>query len=711
LVFVGALVAAAPWVDGYYYKGSYTQLLASLAADNPAQIKVVDYSQGWLSSDVTLSIDLNPPNTKKPDPAYVVTVNQHITHGPIAKDPISGGWKFTEAVLQSQMHIDKKTETMVIGSAATDGIVQVDTLASFDGHYQNQVKTPLFTVKISDTGKLTWQGVTGLVDADFTNNKLKHLTSDLTLGALAIQDATGNLSVQDMKVQAERNCQQAVLCGGTSVFSMPSVNGLINNMDMKLVGTSIKSTYGADANNAYNATLDIQMAKLTMPDYTVGPVGMKFAMNNVNAASLSKLLDISKSVADSPSEDRQSAGLLLLAEYNKELPHLIMANTVINQDTTVTTTYGDFTSVAKFYWPANTPLPASSQDFIKMNFKVDMRAATTLVDKVVNAIDAKKNGTEVSTVVDAASAKVEAPAPVAEAAPAPVPVTAPVAAHVDAIKDILGPYVGVGPHKISPEIITVLHTLVKQHFAPGIYNASVDKIIMVQHLPKPQLMMIAEQLKDQYSSTFSEFEASDTATADAAPPAPDAAAALPAPAVAPTPAVRGGATSGAGQLKQQLDAMIKQGFVKQDKDDYVVSIVYDGATMQINGATIPLPIPGAAETTSEVTPADASAAPRVTQADASAAPRVTEADPAVAATNAVAGAFAASSAENYAVRSGKSSAGMAISNCTDIANLVHGGLPSGYTIVAAAVAPGVTVQCKLIGPSSTSATIAATGIR
>jgi uncharacterized protein YdgA (DUF945 family) len=594
LVFIGALAAAAPGIDGYYYKGSYTALLASLTADYPGKIKVVDYSEGWLSSDATLSIDLNPPNAKKPDPAHVITVNQHITHGPIAKDPISGGWKLTEAVLQSQMHIDKKTEAMVIGSGATEGIVQVDTLASFDGHYQNQIKTPLFTVKISDTGKLTWQGVTGLIDVNFTNNKLKHLKSDLALGALAMQDATGNLSVQDMTVQAERNCQQAILCDGTSEFSMPSVNGLVNNIDMKVVGTSIKSTYGADANNVYSANLDMQMAKLTMPDYTVGPVGIKFAMNNVNAASLSKLLEISRSVTDTASEDRQSAGFLLLAEYNRELPHLVMANTVINQDTKIKTTYGDFTSVAKFYWPAHTPLPASSQDFIKMNFKVDMRAATTLVDKVVSAIDAKKNGT------DTAPAKVAAPVPVAvvKAAPAPVPV--PVAPPVDHIKVILDPYVGVGPHKMSPDIMTALEILGKQHLSPAIYNASVDKMIMIQHLPRPDLIKIAQQLKDQYAATYTDSDTGDT-TVDVAAPAPDVPAVQPdAPVVAAapvaTPAASDTATSGAtdGQLKQQLDAMIKQGFIKQDKDDYVVSIVYDGATMQINGVTIPLPVPSAA---------------------------------------------------------------------------------------------------------------------
>lgn len=81
-----------------------------------------------------------------------------------------------------------------------------------------------------------------------------------------------------------------------------------------------------------------------------------------------------------------------------------------------------------------------------------------------------------------------------------------------------------------------------------------------------------------------------------------------------------------------------------------------------------------------------------------------------AATNAVAGALGAASASNYAARKLSSSLGVSVANCTDVANTLQGGLPSGYTITAAAIAEDATVTCTVNGPSSTTATFSATGI-
>ena len=81
-----------------------------------------------------------------------------------------------------------------------------------------------------------------------------------------------------------------------------------------------------------------------------------------------------------------------------------------------------------------------------------------------------------------------------------------------------------------------------------------------------------------------------------------------------------------------------------------------------------------------------------------------------ATTSAVAGALSAANSSNYASRKLSSSLGVAVANCTDVANALQGGLPTGYTITAAAAAADTTVTCTLTGPSSTTATFTATGI-
>ena len=74
----------------------------------------------------------------------------------------------------------------------------------------------------------------------------------------------------------------------------------------------------------------------------------------------------------------------------------------------------------------------------------------------------------------------------------------------------------------------------------------------------------------------------------------------------------------------------------------------------------------------------------------------------------VAGALSSANAENYAARKVSSSYGVAVSNCTNISGALAGGLPSGYTITAAAVAVNATVTCTLTYTPSSGATVTAT---
>jgi MSHA pilin protein MshA len=78
--------------------------------------------------------------------------------------------------------------------------------------------------------------------------------------------------------------------------------------------------------------------------------------------------------------------------------------------------------------------------------------------------------------------------------------------------------------------------------------------------------------------------------------------------------------------------------------------------------------------------------------------------------NGVAGALASANAVNYASRKANATKGIAVANCTDVANALATGLSAGYSIASLAVTTDVSVTCTLNGPSSTTATFVATGI-
>lgn len=85
-------------------------------------------------------------------------------------------------------------------------------------------------------------------------------------------------------------------------------------------------------------------------------------------------------------------------------------------------------------------------------------------------------------------------------------------------------------------------------------------------------------------------------------------------------------------------------------------------------------------------------------------------DGAVAALEGVAGALSSANTINYATRALHPASGTPITNCTDVASTLEGGLPTGYAITAAATTSGVTTTCTVASSStSVTKTFSATG--
>lgn len=82
-----------------------------------------------------------------------------------------------------------------------------------------------------------------------------------------------------------------------------------------------------------------------------------------------------------------------------------------------------------------------------------------------------------------------------------------------------------------------------------------------------------------------------------------------------------------------------------------------------------------------------------------------------AATKGVAAALSGGFSINYSGRKILSTKGAQVTDCNGptLTAIIQGGLPSGYTITAAAVSADVSKECQLMGPNSTIATFTAIG--
>ena len=84
-------------------------------------------------------------------------------------------------------------------------------------------------------------------------------------------------------------------------------------------------------------------------------------------------------------------------------------------------------------------------------------------------------------------------------------------------------------------------------------------------------------------------------------------------------------------------------------------------------------------------------------------------DAKTAAVNSTAALLSSANAVNYATRKANPVKGNAITNCTDVAILLLGGLPKDYTITSAIVPLDTTASCTLTGAGATGS-FSATGI-
>jgi MSHA pilin protein MshA len=85
-------------------------------------------------------------------------------------------------------------------------------------------------------------------------------------------------------------------------------------------------------------------------------------------------------------------------------------------------------------------------------------------------------------------------------------------------------------------------------------------------------------------------------------------------------------------------------------------------------------------------------------------------DASQSAVDGVAGAISSASSVNYGARKANSSKGVAVANCSDAGSLLQGGLPTGYTVTAAAIAADTTVSCVVNGQNGKTANASVVGI-
>lgn len=634
LIVIVILLGIAPFAMGLIFKSSYLDLLR---ADQTDKVQIQSYDVGWFTSDAKIHLTLKPNSSDISDDGITVpsgvTLVQHITHGPYLRNPVTGKWTFAKAAIETQVHLDPRTEGRMLGAHADLGVMQINTIVSMLNNYFNQLQSPVITTIMPNNAKLTWQGLTGTISTNISGVDVTHITTDLKIGALTVQGSANSLTIAQSSVQNDIACDADRICTGTQSVFFPEITSTNQKGDnVKL--TSLTLNFGGDEkNNNYSNNYEMTVKNIVSADNSAGPANFKFAVNNLNAA---EIVNLSTKIRTDQKDvmDIRSRQLMLAGELNSGLAKLFTPDTTVTGDFKLVTPSGNLVATAKMFWPANNPLPLDTQDLAaRINIHADIRAAAALVDQFVKMIDDKQNPPVTATApVQPAKIDFEAALP-----------------SITQFKNQLD--VMVKNTQISSDVSTKIAAMQAQQLAPQEMNAYIDSLVTSKQLSataantlktaygilfmgeqrgmlitifsvpatntqtlgdkvdalvkmkivsqptgnelielqnqslSPEIYSVAlhkfvdnklistdveSQLKAQYAAINKDLSLDPDAAVGVASTAPAAPDAL-----APPPPV--------GKMQMQLDALKKRGYLVKDKDDYVMSIVYANGVFKING--------------------------------------------------------------------------------------------------------------------------------
>jgi uncharacterized protein YdgA (DUF945 family) len=538
IVFILSLVAIIPLADGYLVKKNYLAFIKNFNSENHhLHVKVMEYSLGWLGSSVRLQIEpINALPTTKVNPALMkMTIDQHVTHGPYLHEQVTDSWTFSLAEVQSYISFPAQFTTLFVKQGDQSDL-RADTLISFFGNSATHIIVPVYIAQnLSGISKVTWNGLVGDINVGVVDNHLHQIQANFVIGAVMLQSESGSLVTSEVNVAYDSAYQSIGLWSGKHKMQVPSVTMTDNNGQRLLInGLNLESIFGADKNNLYNSQLNVAMNNLTVSDLSVAPSSIKLAVNHLNAKAMIDLLHT------------LSAKKLQREQVEIILPTLIMADTTLDEAVNLNTSVGRFHSQGQIYWPQNIELPKTVENVsTNVKFKLDIQVSVALVNKVIALIygdDQYQNVTIVQPVAPAQS-QPDMSQPSEEK----------MVAQIDGWAH---------DNKIPLDISYQLKDLVHRKLANAVFAKVMDGYVVKKDLTDA----IANQLKSEYALLNPNLK-------DKIKNLDPSIVVAPLPVVTPPPApIVHQEITPAGLMHKKINDLIKLGKIKQDNDEYIISI-------------------------------------------------------------------------------------------------------------------------------------------
>ena len=386
IVIVALVFVVSPVITGFYLERKYQQILDVYRDNKQVAIQLSEYKRGWFHSEAVLSIkllDLSWGNMLDDDIPKEYVIDQYIQHGPFIYYYRAGlPSVFGLGAIHNTLHFTPEIKDFFARYHLNSHLLQVnDDFIAFNGNFYKHMQfSTLQAVYPNSDIQIT---VNGLESEIWLTASQERFSGTIQLKGITIADDQVSISIPHVELQFDQHQDAHNFWLGKNTLVIPEVT-------WAEVGKTALGVYGVNFNGyleeksgMLNGSRQFDVTKVTIDDSQAGPFHLQLTVNNLNAQAVLDMINAYREISQ--------RGELYQSQLQQRLT--MMVPSVINQGSTlkldsldITTPEGMLQMRGELAWDLNKEsIPDNVSELIQVaNAQLDLRISKTLIDKWID---------------------------------------------------------------------------------------------------------------------------------------------------------------------------------------------------------------------------------------------------------------------------------------------------------------------------------------
>lgn len=284
-VIVLIIISLSPLALGFKIKSDYASLVNDFSDMSQVSIELVEYEQGFYSSDALLAVTL-------PNMPEQLHFKENIVHGPIYFGLIGQGkMPFVAAVVKGELDVSADQEELVQQIFAGNNPLVYQTTIDFSGDLSAQFYMPSVDTSFEDEfGPVHIQSA-GVIMNEHYSSATGQIDGDLQMPVFKVKSEVLSMNANSISVSFSGSMGGNDIMIGDSVVSMSLLDIDSGDDQFVLRDLVIRSVTSEDA-GLINSNSRLEAREVLGSNQKFGPLILNMSVNGLNAESLNQLQDI-----------------------------------------------------------------------------------------------------------------------------------------------------------------------------------------------------------------------------------------------------------------------------------------------------------------------------------------------------------------------------------------------------------------------------------